>query len=1004
MTIAKDFRDPPAEYRCAPFWFWNHELKLEELERQILELKAGGCGGFIMHARHGLLTPYLGREWMEAVEHCARLADREGLWAWLYDEDNWPSGTVGMRLAREHPEYRMSQILITDQADLKKGELIDRQLAVGDEMYCVLAIPFKDAEAVFGEENDITRRVKDGRLKYTAAVQGEKVVVFSRCWFPVHFFGGYLDTLNKEACAWFVAETHQKYAARLKRWLGKSLKGIFTDEPSSWYSACNRSIQFTDELPKRFQKEHKMPLARALPALFFPAGPLTSKVRAAFLETVKQMYCEAFFKPIADWCQKHKMRFIGHVNAEGELADQVKHQGDYFATAACMSYAGTDTLFESTFHQELMSNNHIATKLASSAEHLLEKERTMAEAFGVAAGWELTLPTLKWLGDFQAACGVNYFMPHAAYYSISGFRKWECPPDEFYHASYWPFYKVFADHVARLSLVLHGGEHIAPVALLVPLATMAATLNPAPEHWWRARPIDNPPAEALESAFEDTAEGLARHQLDFDLLNEEILARGTVAKDGQLEIAGPSGKVRERFRALVLPHVSVLSRKTLGLLEAWAQAGLVIVFVETLPEESPEEGRDDDLAARCRRLLELPNVCRAGLADAAFVREIKCRIASDVDVGDARDLVYLMKDKDDQRFVFLVNTNRERGYEGLKVRLRAGGVPHLMDTRSGEIRHLAPAAQGPEWTELDLDFPPAGSHLLMFAKRRAAEEAAPPRLAPVEGAHLALGDTWQFTAEGGNYFPLKRWQLEIAGHARPENKWSYFTKTYRTEFHAAVSPARALLLADGLFDQKWPLNNLRAEPKISINGQEITHWQEGTHYDRLVLEADVTDLIRQGANEVTITAASQYIPGLNLDQALYLAGDFTVAGRGDHEVLSVSRGLIRTGSWAQQGFPYFSGIGRYEQEFDLPDSLAGERLFLEFDKVAHVVEVRVNDEVAGLLPWHPYSLEVTRFVRPGKNHLSLRVANSMANVFLLRPDESGLVGKVTLVAKEPAKG
>ena len=41
----------------------------------------------------------------------------------------------------------------------------------------------------------------------------------------------------------------------------------------------------------------------------------------------------------------------------------------------------------------------------------------------------------------------------------------------------------------------------------------------------------------------------------------------------------------------------------------------------------------------------------------------------------------------------------------------------------------------------------------------------------------------------------------------------------------------------------------------------LTDWREGTHYDRLVPEADVTTFIRQGSNEVTVAAGAMFTPG-----------------------------------------------------------------------------------------------------------------------------------------------
>ncbi len=53
------FENPTCEYRGTPFWAWNDYLTKEELCRQIDVFKEMGLGGFHMHVRQGLETPYL---------------------------------------------------------------------------------------------------------------------------------------------------------------------------------------------------------------------------------------------------------------------------------------------------------------------------------------------------------------------------------------------------------------------------------------------------------------------------------------------------------------------------------------------------------------------------------------------------------------------------------------------------------------------------------------------------------------------------------------------------------------------------------------------------------------------------------------------------------------------------------------------------------------------------------------------------------------------------------
>lgn len=100
------FKKPENQYRSAPFWSLNGKLEKEELRRQIGTLKEMGFGGAFVHSRNGLDTEYMSEEWLDLVSFCADELEREGMDAWLYDEDRWPSGTCGGYVTRE-PRYRL---------------------------------------------------------------------------------------------------------------------------------------------------------------------------------------------------------------------------------------------------------------------------------------------------------------------------------------------------------------------------------------------------------------------------------------------------------------------------------------------------------------------------------------------------------------------------------------------------------------------------------------------------------------------------------------------------------------------------------------------------------------------------------------------------------------------------------------------------------------------------------------------------------------------------------
>ena len=91
----------PNKYKAFPFWSWNDELEEEELIKQIDWMHDNGIGGFFMHARGGLTTPYLGDKWFKCVEACLKHAKELDMEAYAYDENGWPSGLAGGELLKE---------------------------------------------------------------------------------------------------------------------------------------------------------------------------------------------------------------------------------------------------------------------------------------------------------------------------------------------------------------------------------------------------------------------------------------------------------------------------------------------------------------------------------------------------------------------------------------------------------------------------------------------------------------------------------------------------------------------------------------------------------------------------------------------------------------------------------------------------------------------------------------------------------------------------------------
>jgi hypothetical protein len=78
---------------------------------------------------------------------------------------------------------------------------------------------------------------------------------------------------------------------------------------------------------------------------------------------------------------------------------------------------------------------------------------------------------------------------------------------------------------------------------------------------------------------------------------------------------------------------------------------------------------------------------------------------------------------------------------------------------------------------------------------------------------------------------------------------------------------------------------------------------------------------------------------------------------------------------------YFSGTVVYSSSFDLADvDLASDkRITIDLGDIAVIAEVTVNDKNVGITWKKPYRLDIADAVKPGKNQLTVKVANLWVN-------------------------
>ncbi len=1022
--LRKAFENPPATFRPQPFWFLNHFLDEELLRVQIAEMADKGVGGVVLHPRHGLKEAFLGEEWMRAIEVCLAELKRHGMEAWIYDEDNWPSGYFGGRITRRNPDLRMRYLRV-QALRISGGATYQTRLEVEeDELIAALAaaaVEVEGGEVVPGEPVvDVRRFVHaDGTFRW-AAPPGEWLVVFfwerPVPWGVTFFDGSYLDTLNPEAVKEFIRACYEPQL-RFRDYFGDVIKGVFTDEPGmmihdAYFSDAPMAptveepgrrlsgivLPWTRGMFERFRELKGYDLREHLLDLVFDVSADSDKVKVDYFEAVSSWYVEAYHGQLSAWCEEHGLEYTGHT-LEDPFANQVRTQGNQLRILELMHRPGYDYLGHGIGDRQRPSRL-LAIKCAASAARLAGRRRVAVEAFG-AARHANTLANRRLDLNLMAVLGTNMVIPHGFYYSVAGVRGTDFPPDEFYHAPFWPMYRQWADYIGRVCLFNCQGERVAPVAVMLPVKTFAVRMvrngrieRQLPQQW----------------LVEQVSDRLLRLHVDYDYVDESHLERARV-EGGELCYDG----VEARHSVVVLPGVEIISRYAAEKLVEFFEAGGKILAIGTLPTDADRRGDDEAVREAIGRIFSEGDERRrwgeseAG-GEALFVadpgedvqavleetvgqwveREVEVEPAED---GEPAEDVFCQHRSDGARhYIMLFNTRQDRQV-AVSVRTPRAAMGRLerWDFESGRQEPVAATErQGRLAARITLG--PGELVGLVFDPASLPE---PPARGPGRVVDkIELSEAWAFEARGPNVLVLDEFRfvardMELAeklGEAHVGQVNSY-TTTFRVE-----GKVRGLRL---VFDEPYPdvpahigfLDGLR-DIEVFLNGQRLPAPQLSTWMDPYYMEIEIDDFVREGENELKIAIMSLLSPMKPFFSPVWLVGQFEVDGR---TVRPARRQMM--GLWNENGYPNYSGVGAYSQSFEVPQKYAvGARLFLKLSEVHECCRVLVNGEEAGVRLWAPWRVELTGLVRPGRNELTVEVANTAANLYDKRPLPSGLAG------------
>jgi hypothetical protein len=982
--IIAELKNPGSDYRGAPFWSWNGKLEPDELRWQIRAMRTMGLGGFFMHSRVGLATPYLSKEWMDCVAACVDEAQKQDMNAWLYDEDRWPSGAAG-GLATKNPKFR---------ARLLRLDIIERPADFKWKPDIIAAFTAK----VSGENASDVKRLKKG-ARPVKLLKGHVILSYRvKVDEPTSWHNGftYLDTMNHDAVKEFIRVTHEAYYKRFGKEFGKRIPGIFTDEPNAKTYGGRVNTPWTDKLPSVFRKRYGYDLLSRLPDIHFNVdGVEVNRTRVDMHDCTTFLFVDAFSRQISLWCGEHGFGHTGHALAEGTLQGQTNVVGAAMRFYEYMQAPGMDLLTQ-------YQREYDTAKQVSSVAHQFGRRWRLTETYG-CTGWDFNWEGHKALSDWQTALGINLRAQHLSWYTMLGEAKRDYPAGIFYQSPWWNLYSKVEDHYARINVLMSRGREVRDILVIHPIESMWAIYNHSHEE-----------QQALQTNFWQLRDKLLAANLDFDYGDEDIMSRhGRVSKDKD----GATIKVaKAAYKVVVVPELVTIRSATLRLLTKFARAGGIVIFTDDAPGyvDAQPSREAADFATGCYRTFGSVSKLIKGA-------EMSGRRVSITDATGAQiaPCLYGLREDKDAFYLYVCNTghkqfgkreaddavrDRTAVFPDVRIDVFADGKGQPIEvcpdtgrmTVAGKITAIG-------WT-ISTSLPKLGSRLFILPKKKVSStfiSTAPKKLRDVSKKTLRQ-TKWDIQLSEDNVLVLDTPRYRIG-----DGKWQKAQEILKVD--DAIRASLGVQKRGGRMTQPWAREKIEkpkcmtvtleysfiaaALPtgamymaiekpetfKAFINGQPVnmdaeSGWWVDKSLRRIPLEPSQ---IKLGINTVTLICDySELHPGLEM---VYLLGQFGARVSGTAITMTARPDCLKLGDWVKQGLAFYSGNVCYTTKINTRVR-KGRRLFVQVPRFeGTAVRILVDGNPAGIIAWEPHEIDITDFVTGDTATLGIEVIGHRRN-------------------------
>ena len=956
-SLSAEFKTPSAEYTTAPFFVWNYKITKEEIDNYLNDFKEQGSLQVFVHPRPGLVTEYLSDEWFELFKYTVEKGKELGMKVWIYDENSYPSGFGGGHVPDQMPE----SVNLGQGLKMTKFETLPD---TADKYYLCL----KEEEGKF---TDITSSLESEKEKTG------KYLLFSKTYNgKSDWYGGfsYVDLLYPGVTQKFIEITMTGYEKNLGTEFGKTIPGTFTDEPQI---NSPGGIRWTPDLFEAFRGKWNYDLKTQLPSLYEEVGDW-KKVRHNYTQTLLQLFIDRWAKPWYAYCEEKGLKFTGHY-WEHEWPN-MRPGGDNMAMYAWHQVPAIDMLFNQWNDSSVKAQfgNVRSVKELASAANQTGRQRKLSETYG-GAGWELTFTDMKRLGDWEYALGVNLMNQHLSHITLAGARKYDYPLTFTYHEPWWKDYKYINDHYARLSMALSAGRQVNDILIIEP--TTSAWL-------YDSYSRRNPEYAEIGQVFQNFITELEKSQVEYDLGSENMIKDMGSVKKGRFNVGQCS------YSTVVLPPmIENIDLPVFKLLKKFVSEGgnLITYSVPSLVDGAVNEELNGFFANYKERIIA-GSVLSPGATSKYYTNS---SISFSGVAGG--DLYHHRRVLADGQVLFLVNSSLDEPLAG-RVKVKGAGVIE-MNTLTGEANQYPATVEG-EFQNIYFDLHPAGSLLLYIP----SDGSYPVIKKSDQTSQFTSGSPMKVTRDADNVISIEFCDV-LAGDELTKDLNTYYAadKVYKLYGFKNGDPWNtSVQFKTGIIDrdtfgvntgftaiyhfnikESFDYSTLKASVErpflgtVSVNGTEVNADDGKWWLDREFGVFSIGNLVKKGDNTISFKVSPMKVHAEI--EPVYILGDFSAEPANRGWELKAPVKTLTTGSWKEQGMPFYSWGVNYSREFNIEKPEGRYKVTLN-DWKGTIAEVLVNGAPATVIAFPPYQSDVTDLIKPGINRIEVKIIGSLKNL------------------------